>query len=213
MEGEPKMKKLYTAILVIVTLLAFSMTASADSEVESRARLDGSQEVPPVDTDMRGRIEVELEDGELEFRLEIENNTNDVFAAHLHCNSPGENGPVGVTLFMDSFTDEAGTLAEGTITAPDTDNACDWADIADVAEAIRSGNVYANVHTTAESGGVPSGEIRGNLPGGGGDDDDNDNDRDDNEDDDDNDNERNDNEDDDDNDNERNDNEDDNDND
>ena len=143
-----------------------------DDGLESEADLDGSQEVPAVVTAMTGEVEVEIEDGELEFELEVENNTNDIFAAHIHCAPPGVNGPVGVTLFVGSFTAAEGTLAEGTIAAPDAGNGCGWASIAAVAADIATGNTYVNVHTTPASGGVPSGEIRGNLPGDDDDDDD-----------------------------------------
>jgi YVTN family beta-propeller protein len=137
----------------------------AGSDVEAEADLDGSQEVPSVVTNMTGEVAVNIEDGQLEFDLEVSDNTHDIFAAHIHCAPPGMNGPVGITLFTGSFTAASGTLAEGTITAPDAGNGCGWADIAAVAAAIQSGNTYVNVHTTAPSGGVPSGEIRGNLPG------------------------------------------------
>ena len=136
-----------------------------DLDIEAEADLDGSQEVPSVTTDMTGEVEVEIEEGELEFELEVEDNSNDIFAAHIHCAPPGSNGPVGITLFVGSFTGEEGTLAEGTITAPDAGNGCGWDSLADVAADIASGNTYVNVHTTAASGGVPSGEIRGNLIG------------------------------------------------
>ena len=90
-------------------------------------------------------------------------NTNEIFAAHIHCAPPGENGPIGVTLFMGSFTKESGRLAKGNIKTPDAGNQCGWAVMDDIVAAMQSGNAYVNVHTTAESGGVPSGEIRGNL--------------------------------------------------
>ena len=134
-----------------------------DVDVESEADLDGSQEVPAVVTAMTGEVEVEIEDGQLEFELEVENNTHDIFASHIHCAPAGVNGPVGVTLFTGSFTAAEGTLAEGTIAAPDAGNGCGWADLADVAAAIASGDTYVNVHTTPASGGTPSGEIRGQL--------------------------------------------------
>ena len=110
-----------------------------NSEVETEADLDGSQEVPSVATNMTGEVEIEIEDGELEFELEVSNNTHDIFAAHIHCAPPGVNGPVGVTLFTGSFTAESGTLAEGTIMAPNAGNGCGWADISAVAAAIQSG--------------------------------------------------------------------------
>lgn len=161
------MKKLYLSILIIVALLAFPTTALADSEREFEANLNGRQEVPSVATNMRGSAEIEIENGKLKVVLWVRNNTNDIFAAHIHCGPPGVNGPVGVTLFMGSFTAERGRLVRETFTAPDAVNGCGWTSIADIVAAIQNGNAYVNVHTTVASGGVPSGEIRGNLRGGG----------------------------------------------
>ena len=161
------MKRFYLGVLVIVAMLAFPTVVLADSAFEANATLTGSQEVPPVATAMRGNIDVEINsNSRLRFALRVRNNTNDIFAAHIHCAPPGVNGPIGITLFMGSFTAERGLVARGRVTAPDPGNGCSWASIADVAAAIQSGNAYANVHTTAASGGVPSGEIRGNLTGG-----------------------------------------------
>ena len=132
-------------------------------EVDFEAILTGDQEVPPVDTDMDGEADVELKNGVLEFELDVDDNTHEIFAAHIHCAPPTESGPIGATLFMGSFTEESGRLAQGTITAPDADNQCGWTNLDDIIAAMENGNAYVNVHTTAESGGVPSGEIRGNL--------------------------------------------------
>jgi hypothetical protein len=159
------MKKLYLSILIIVALLAVPTTALADSDsaLEAGATLNGSQEVPPTGSAMSGNVDIEIENGRLKFALRVRNNTNDISAAHIHCAPPGVNGPVGVTLFGGSFTAERGLLARGRITAPNAGNGCGWASIADIAAAIQSGAAYVNVHTTVASGGVPSGEIRGNL--------------------------------------------------
>ena len=161
------MKRRYSIVFALGALVLFPSGVAASFDIEAEADLDGSQEVGPVVTDMTGEVEIEIEDGELEFELEVEDNSSDIFAAHIHCAPPGDNGPVGVTLFVGSFTDDEGTVAEGTLSAPDAGNGCGWASLADVAAAIASGNTYVNVHTTAVSGGVPSGEIRGNLPGSG----------------------------------------------
>ncbi|HET9907241.1 MAG TPA: PQQ-dependent sugar dehydrogenase, partial [Anaerolineales bacterium] len=135
-----------------------------DLEFETETNLTGDQEVPPVMTDMTGNAELVFEGDRMRVRLNIRNNTNDITAAHIHCAPPGENGPVGVTLFMGSFTDRRGTLVKEFFTAPDAGNECGWASIDDVAQAILDGNAYVNVHTTEESGGFPSGEIRGDIP-------------------------------------------------
>src|SRR5688572_9828943 len=119
-----------------------------DLEFETETNLTGDQEVPPVMTDMTGNAEIVIEGGMLRFNLRVRNNTNDIFAAHIHCGAPGEAGPVGATLFMGSFTDRRGVLAKGSITAPDPDNECGWTSIDDIARAILDGNAYVNVHTT-----------------------------------------------------------------
>jgi hypothetical protein len=112
---------------------------------------------------MRGDVEIDVGNNRLAFELRVSNNTNEIFAAHIHCAPPGENGPVGVTLFMGSFSNEQGLLARGNVKTPDAGNQCGWTDIDDIVAAMQNGNAYVNVHTTAESGGVPSGEIRGDL--------------------------------------------------
>jgi hypothetical protein len=63
-----------------------------------------------------------------------------------------------------------GTLAVGTITAPDPGNACGWTDLAAVLAAMKSGATYVNVHTNdgvpptnTGPGDFPGGEIRGQI--------------------------------------------------
>jgi hypothetical protein len=94
-------------------------------------------------------------------------------AAHIHCASAGEDGAVGATLLgpmppglgsVDIF------VVQGAITAPDAENGCEWADVAAVVEAMRSGNTYVNIHTDdgvdppdTGPGDFPDGEIRGQI--------------------------------------------------
>ena len=159
------MKRLVVTMLIpaLVLMVATAVSADVDFKVEAEADLDGGQEVLAVVTDMTGEVELKVKNNKLKFELEVEDNSHDIVAAHIHCAAPGVNGPVGVTLFSGSFTDDEGTLAKGKITAPNAGNTCGWADLGDVAAAIQTGNAYVNVHTSAASGGVPSGEIRGNL--------------------------------------------------
>jgi hypothetical protein len=157
------MKKLNPSILLIAAVLAFPAAALAVLALEANGNLTGSQEVPPNASAMRGNVDVEINNSRLKYALRVRRNTNDVFAAHIHCGRPGANGPIGVTLFTGSFTAERGLLTRARVTAPDSGNACGWTSIGDVAAALESGNAYANVHTTAASGGIPAGEIRADL--------------------------------------------------
>jgi hypothetical protein len=83
----------------------------------------------------------------LQFRLVVEN-INNVRAAHIHCAPAGVNGPVGVTLFSGGGLGPTnGILSQGIATAPDATTTCPWTSLADVVNAMRSGNAYVNVHT------------------------------------------------------------------
>jgi hypothetical protein len=163
-----------TIVLVLTAALAVlalaPMASAGDNFV---APLSGDDEVPARDTQAVGVATFKLrEDGTaLLYKINVANIDN-VAAAHIHCGAAGVNGPVGVTLFSGPAAGGAtnGTLAEGTITAADTGNACGWTDLASVLAAIHSGNTYVNVHTNdgvappnTGPGDFPGGEIRGQV--------------------------------------------------
>jgi hypothetical protein len=159
-------------------ILSFSLVGTEEAPPSEEAnnftaQLDGDQEVPPRETEATGEASFQLSDEtELEFTLTVVNIQN-LVAAHIHCAPAGENGAVGITLYgpvapgggaVDTFS------TAGTITAPDAGNGCEWADVAAVVEAMRSGNAYVNVHTDdgddppdTGPGDFPGGEIRGQI--------------------------------------------------
>ncbi|MGH9261132.1 MAG: CHRD domain-containing protein [Acidimicrobiales bacterium] len=120
--------------------------------------MSGDEEVGPVDTNARGVATFKLREEGLAFKVNVAN-IEDVIFAHIHCAAVGVNGPIGVTLFHGGPVTVNGTLAQGTITAPDPGNACGWSDLDAVVAALESGDAYVNVHTTAH----PAGEIRGQV--------------------------------------------------
>lgn len=164
------MRKMIVLVATMaVGILALAPAASAGENFSSP--LSGDQEVPARETNATGVAKFKLRDEGLEFKVNVANIDN-VFAAHIHCGAVGVNGPVGVTLFTGPVAGGSfsGTLAEGTITAPDPGNACGWADLADVLAAIESGDTYTNVHTNdgmdppnTGPGDFPGGEIRGQI--------------------------------------------------
>ena len=161
---------------MVVGMLALGLLAVAPAARAGDnfvATLSGGQEVPARDTQARGVATFKLNgDGTaLRFKLNVANIDN-VVAAHIHCGAVGVNGPVGVTLFMGAPGGGRvnGTLAEGTITAPDAGNGCGWADLGAVLAAMGSGGTYVNVHTNdgvppvdTGPGDFPGGEIRGQV--------------------------------------------------
>lgn len=171
------MHKIRVTLLVFVALLVFTGVVSASGErpevVDFVALLNGDQEVPVRDTPALGAA-LFRQRGErplLDYLL-IVGNIENAFAAHIHCAPPGENGPIGVTLFMGEVASGpvAGVIAGGTIREPDDGNACGWESNRDVLDAIESGNAYVNVHTNdgvdppdTGPGDFPGGEIRGQV--------------------------------------------------
>lgn len=122
--------------------------ASADVEVVSFP-LSGAQEVPPVATDDSGVCVATFdlaglpEQGDLDIYC-----THDVanpVAAHIHNGAPGVAGPIVIP-----FDDPTSPIvAEDVFLNPA------------LAEALREGNLYVNVHTAAN----PNGHIRGQIVG------------------------------------------------
>jgi CHRD domain/Legume lectin domain len=137
------------------------------------AHLDGSQEVPERETQATGEATFEIRDeSQIDFSLTVADIEN-LIAAHIHCAPAGETGAIGITLFgpvapgggaVDAFA------TAGTITEPDANNDCGWADMGDVSAAIQDGDAYVNVHTDdgedppdTGAGDFPDGEIRGQI--------------------------------------------------
>lgn len=114
-----------------------------------RTALAGDQEVPPVDTTATGHLRVRPSGtGGLAYHLAVTDIVG-VSAAHLHRGRRGTNGPVVAPLFDGT----GGALAPGSpVTGEISAGALLLVD-------LYGGNLYANVHTAAHSGG----EIRGQL--------------------------------------------------
>jgi hypothetical protein len=149
-------RSLRIALVTALLVTAIPLPALADS-VEFGARLDPNQEVPPTASEGDGEVEFTLRRDRIRFRLEWEDLTANVTAAHIHCALAGSNGPIGVTLLMGPL-DPDGRIRDS-FTAPDAGNDCGWTTLGDVIGAVFDGNAYVNVHTST----FPGGEIRGQL--------------------------------------------------
>jgi len=126
--------------------------------------LSGAHEVPLVVTILTGEATFRYDKvtGDFLYKVVVQgdrSNPPTVLAAHVHCAIAGQNGPVGYTIYSGPPKTGNGVLATGNLTAPDAGNACGWTTVADVTNAMRTGNAYVNVHTVT----FPSGEARGQL--------------------------------------------------
>ena len=164
-----------------VALLAASMPAAAETV---HAKLTGYEEVPTVSSPGSGdfRAKIDKRRQTIEYELSYGETQGRVFMAHIHAAQRGVSG--GIVVWLCGNPADGGTppvagvpacpLPGGTVsgtitTALITPNPGAVAqlftagDFEELVEAIRAGVTYVNVHTTAASGGVPGGELRGQI--------------------------------------------------
>ncbi len=160
------MKTSITLSLFAVALYAGSVSASGELEFE--AELSGAQEVPAVDTRVKGEASFEVDDDYMSIEYSVKVKTRGeagvgllgVAGAHIHCAPAGQNGPVVAFLAgvvnggLDGTVKFSATLTGANIVNP----AC-GATIADLVNSMSNGLTYVNVHSLAN----PSGEVRGQI--------------------------------------------------
>ena len=119
--------------------------------------LSGAEENPPVTTNATGTFQFRLDGQSLSWRLQVSGNGETLTAAHLHQAARGVNGPVVVALFTGNraSADVSGQVQAGDLSGPLAGNLQGFVD------ALRAGNIYVNVHSASQPGGV----VRAQVPG------------------------------------------------
>jgi hypothetical protein len=106
--------------------------------------LTGSEEVPPVQTEATGVIEISLTPNSVGYSINATNLAG-VTAGHVHLGKKGENGPVVVTLFKyDSPMNEVSE--NGTITANKLEGPMTGKQLSDLQMLVPT-VPYINIHT------------------------------------------------------------------
>jgi hypothetical protein len=156
------MKKVPIQLFVFLVLVLFVSIGIAAGERSFKAKLSGSEVVPPVKTMAKGESLFQLsKDGnELTYKLTVADIEN-VTAAHIHDGKLGKNGPPIVNLFTAPKKEGkfSGALSEGTITAKDLIGELKGKLFSHFIQMIEDGHAYVNVHTDR----YPDGEIRGQI--------------------------------------------------
>lgn len=139
--------------------LATINTVLGQSDEVFKARLSGTQEVPPNESPAGGSAWVKTSGDKIEYEVNV-TDIDKANAAHIHMGESGKNGPVVLTLFKDNPTElKAGKLAEANLTASNLEGPLKGKSVSDLITAIKDGKAYVNVHSTD----FPDGEIRGQL--------------------------------------------------
>jgi hypothetical protein len=123
---------------------AMSLFASSAGAAELKAKLTGTQEVPPVTTTATGTAHFDVKD-DMSVSGSVKTEGIKGVAAHIHEGAPGKNGGVAVPLTAKG-DNEWVVPKDAKFTA------------AQMAE-LKAGNLYVNVHSAEHK----DGEIRGQL--------------------------------------------------
>ncbi len=151
-----------TAIAGITAAAIFTGLAASTvfANHEFAANLTGQEEVPPVDTQALGEaifVPIQPRNETIDFHVNA-SGIQAVTQAHIHSGSPGENGPIIVTLFTLNPV-QNGVSINGSIAANNLEGPMQGKTVAELIDAIKNNTTYVNVHTEQN----PDGEIRGQL--------------------------------------------------
>ena len=155
---------------VLALLVASPGAAGAAARGQNfGTHLTGAEEVPTRDTRAQGDATFALSaDGStIDYRL-VASNIENVAAAHIHCGAPGQNGGVIQGLFGPAAP--GGGRHDGVLAAGSFGTAGKTCQSMTLADAMRAGLTYVNVHTNdgvaptdTGPGDFPGGEIRGQV--------------------------------------------------
>jgi CHRD domain len=177
------MRKLVLALLLVAgaaSTLVVAAIATADqgsSNISAHGGLSGYNETPlTISTTGGGSFTAKVanDGGSFAWTLSYEALEGSVLQAHIHFGAPATSGGISVFLCTNLGNGPAGTrlcpaspaTISGTATAADvlgpTGQGIEAGAFGELLAAMRSGNAYANVHSSK----WPGGEIRGPLGGG-----------------------------------------------
>ncbi len=154
------MRRVLSLTIAGLFTLAFSAAAQAQTFT---ATLHGGNENPGVVTGSAGTATVTLNTATntITYRVEVYNMPVGTTASHIHVGAQGVNGPVVINLTVPAGGISNDFALTGTATTTDlvaraAQGINSWEDFV---QALLLGNMYVNVHSTAN----PGGEIRGQL--------------------------------------------------
>jgi hypothetical protein len=154
------MRRLSLAIAGLFVLLVSSQAQA--QTVNFTAALHGGNENPGVVTGSvgTGTVSVNLATQAVTYRIDVYNMPVGTTASHFHIGAPGVNGPVVVNFTVPAGISNdfaiSGTATATDLTARAAQGINSWEDFL---QALLLGNIYMNVHSTAN----PGGEIRGQV--------------------------------------------------
>jgi hypothetical protein len=137
--------------------------ASAEAQtLKFTALLSGANEVPGVVNGAGGTatVTLDLATRTVTYRVDVYNMPSGTTASHFHAGGPGVSGPVVVNFTVQPNISNdfsiSGTATSADLVARQAQGINSWDDFI---QALTLGQIYVNVHSTAN----PGGEIRGQV--------------------------------------------------
>jgi hypothetical protein len=151
-------------IVLAAALASLVITATNSSYAQNekyRAKLDGNNEVPAVNTTSEGVINFKTKSDMLTWKMNV-TGTNDATGVNIHKGKAGENGEVVVDLMKVSKHSDnpKGMTMRGNVTDSSLTGSMAGQTIADLKTAMANGDTYVNLKTQDHPDGLMRGQIK-----------------------------------------------------
>ena len=149
------------AALVSLILVATATTQSYAQNEKYRAKLDGNNEVPPINSTAEGVINFKTKNDMLTWKMNV-TGANDPTGVNIHKGKAGEKGEIVVDLMKVSKHSDTpkGMIMRGNVTESSLTGSMAGKTIADLKTAIANGDVYINLKTQDHPDGLMRGQIK-----------------------------------------------------
>ena len=149
------------AALASLVLVATATTQSYAQNEKYRAKLDGNNEVPPINSTAEGVINFKTKNDMLTWKMNV-TGANDATGVNIHKGKAGEKGEIVVDLMKVSKHSDnpKGMTMRGNVTESSLKGSMEGKTIADLKTAIANGDVYVNLKTQDHPDGLMRGQIK-----------------------------------------------------
>jgi hypothetical protein len=148
------------AVALGTLVLAAANSSYAQNE-KYRAKLDGNNEVPAVNTTSEGVINFKTKNDMLTWKMNV-TGTNDATGVNIHKGKAGEKGEIVVDLMKVSKHSDTpkGMTMRGNVTDSSLTGSMAGQTIADLKTAMANGDTYVNLKTQDHPDGLMRGQIK-----------------------------------------------------
>jgi hypothetical protein len=158
-----KIRTIYMIVLAVAltSLVVTTATSSYAQNEKYRAKLDGNNEVPPVNSTAEGVINFKTKNDTLTWKMNV-TGTNDATGVNIHKGKAGENGEIIVDLMKVSKHSDnpKGMTMRGNVTDSSLTGSMAGQTIADLKTAMANGDTYINLKTQDHPDGLLRGQIK-----------------------------------------------------